>query len=86
MLNIEGTNKFVQFVTTDSVRCGLSLANGTTGFEAVVCRKVQFTTGFVNVQARLLVAEGNEQVSHESPEEVAAPIRILFKNADGDRV
>ena len=86
MLNVEGTDKLVQIVAADWICGGLALSNCTARFEAVFCRKVNLAPGLVNVQAGLLVAQRDEKVRHESPEEVTATVVVLFENANRNGV
>ena len=82
MLHIEGADKLVQIVAADCLRSSFAFCNGTTGFKPVVCREVEFATGFVNVETRLLVAKGDEENRHQPTKKIPATIVIVFEDTN----
>jgi len=45
-------------------------------------REIKLTARLMNIEAWLFIAERNKEVGHQSPEEVAAPVIVLLKNAN----
>ena len=81
-LGVQGADEFVHIVAANRLSRGLALGNGAARFEAVLGRQIQLTAGLVNVEARLLIPKGDEQVGHEPPEEIPATVVFLFKDTD----
>src|SRR6476661_2561724 len=79
---VQDADELVHGVTTNRLSRGFAFGDGPAGFEAVLGRQIQLAARLVNVETRLLVAKGDEQVGHEPPEEIPATVVFLFKDTD----
>ncbi len=86
VFGIKHTHELVEVGTANRFHCGYTFGDGSLRLETVVSCEIQFTSGLVNVEARLFVTVGNKEVSHEPSEKIAAPIVVGFKDADGGRL
>jgi hypothetical protein len=78
----DDAEELVDVVAADGFRVGLAFGDDVSALEAVVGTEVELATGLVDVEAGIVIAEGEEEIGGESREEVAKLVVLYGEQAN----